>query len=190
MRESAAVSSATHAHDVRPAAPLAPTRVGAAATAAIAAGALVVARGDLSAWALAEAAGAAVLVWLAAIDLEHRLVPNRLVGATAAAMLAAAFATDPSLGAVHALAALAAGGAFLAAALLRPGALGFGDVKLVVLLGALLGADVLNALAIGFGAVGVVALALVARDGRGALARHLPLVPFLAAGAIAVLLAG
>jgi prepilin signal peptidase PulO-like enzyme (type II secretory pathway) len=129
-------------------------------------------------------------VWLAAIDLERRLVPNRIVLGSLVAVLAAVFAVDPATGAVHALAAVLAGASFLAAALVRPGALGIGDVKLVALLGALLGAGVLGALTVGFLFLGIAALALVVRDGRSALARQLPLVPFLAAGAIATLLAG
>jgi prepilin signal peptidase PulO-like enzyme (type II secretory pathway) len=47
---------------------------------------------------------------------------------------------------------------------------------------------VLTALSIGFAVVGLVGVALVARHGRPALRRQLPLAPFLALGALVVLL--
>ena len=172
------------------AAPLAPRRPAAVAGLAAAVAGLILASGGVGAWEVVTAATAGTLVWLAAIDLERRLVPNRIVLGSLVLVLAAAFAVDPATGAAHALAGLLAGASFLTAALVRPGALGIGDVKLVALLGALLGAGVLGALTVGFLLLGVAALALVVREGRSALARQLPLVPFLAAGAIATLLAG
>jgi leader peptidase (prepilin peptidase)/N-methyltransferase len=173
-----------------PRAPLRPAALPAAATFAAGAAAVVLARGELSAWGVVAAATAGVLVWLAAIDLESRLIPNRIVLPAAAAVLAVAFALDPSRGAEHAVAAAGVGGCLLLAASLRPDALGMGDVKLGMLLGALLGADVLDALTIGFVLVAAVGLVAVVRDGRAALKRQLPLAPFLAAGAIATLLLG
>jgi leader peptidase (prepilin peptidase) / N-methyltransferase len=171
-------------------APLRPASASAAGTIAAVVGVLVLGRSDLGAWGVVVAVTAAVLVWLAAIDLESRLIPNRIVVPTAAAVLVVAFSLDASRGLEHSAAALGAGGFLLLAASLRPGALGMGDVKLVVLLGALLGAAVLDALMIGFVLVAGVGLVLVARHGRAALTRHLPLAPFLAAGAIVTLLVG
>ena len=80
-------------------------------------------------------------------------------------------------------------GALLALSLYRPEALGMGDVKLALLL--VLGLDgravvallVALALAAGFG------LLLLARFGRAAASRKLPLAPFFAAGALIALLA-
>ena len=127
-------------------------------------------------------------MWVAVIDVETRLLPNRIVLPATGLALAAALALDPARFAAHALAAVAAGGLLFAAAALRPGDLGMGDAKLALLLGALLGAAVLTALVIGFCLVALVGLALIAREGRPALRRQLPLGPFLAAGALATLL--
>jgi leader peptidase (prepilin peptidase)/N-methyltransferase len=171
-------------------APLRPAAAPLTATLGAAAAALVLARAEISAWGIAASAAAAVLVWLAAIDLESRLIPNRIVLPTAAALLAVAFAVDLSRGIEHATAAIGVGGGLFLAASLRPGALGMGDVKLGLLLGAVLGADVLRGLTLGFVLVAAVGLVIVARDGRSALKRQLPLAPFLAAGAIATLLVG
>ena len=86
------------------------------------------------------------------------------------------------------LCALAAGVFLGAAATIRPGDLGMGDAKLALLLGALLGTEVLTALVIGFCLFAAVGLTLLVRDGRPALKRTLPLGPFLALGALAMLL--
>jgi leader peptidase (prepilin peptidase) / N-methyltransferase len=143
-----------------------------------------------SGWSVVAAMTAAALVWVAAIDLETRLLPNRIVVPAAALVLAA----TPLLGLhgviEHAVAALVAGGSLFLAAAARPGDLGMGDAKLALLLGALLGGAVLQALAIGFCLVGAAGLVLVARHGKPGLKRHLPLGPFLAAGAVAALLLG
>ena len=88
------------------------------------------------------------------------------------------------------LSALVAGGFLFVAALIRPGDLGLGDAKLMLLVGAVLGRSVASALLLGFGLFAFVGLALLVRDGRSALKRQLPLGPFIAVGAIAVLLLG
>ena len=80
-------------------------------------------------------------------------------------------------------------GALLALSLIRPEALGMGDVKLALLL--VLGLDgravvallVALALAAGFG------LLMLVRFGRSAASRKLPLAPFFAAGALIALIA-
>ena len=142
----------------------------------------------VSPWHVVAAGAAGVLVWVSAIDLEHRLLPDRIVLPAAVIVLAAAAATGHGTG--HAAAALAAGLALGIAVVLQPRSLGMGDAKLALLLGALLGGAVLHALAIGFCAVAVAALVVVAREGRAGMKRHLPLGPFLTLGALAVLLLG
>ena len=97
--------------------------------------------------ALLAAAFCAVLVAVAAIDAEHRIVPNRIVLPGAAVFLVARLLLEPSL--QWPLAALAASGALLAVALAYPAGLGMGDVKLALLLGAALGATVAVALMVG-----------------------------------------
>jgi prepilin signal peptidase PulO-like enzyme (type II secretory pathway) len=64
-----------------------------------------------------------------------------------------------------------------------------GDVKLALLLGAALGPKVVPALTLGLFAVGVFAAGLVFVRGRSALKTDIPLGPFLAAGALLVLVA-
>jgi leader peptidase (prepilin peptidase) / N-methyltransferase len=120
-------------------------------------------------------------------DLGERRIPNRIVVPAAAACAATWAATG------IALFALVEGfmivGALLALSLVRPEALGMGDVKLALLL--VLGLDgrgavallVALALAAGFG------LLLLLRFGRAAASRKLPLAPFLAAGALIALIA-
>ncbi len=149
---------------------------------------IVLARTGFSGWNVVAALIAAVLVWVAAIDLETRLLPNRILLPATVFVLVASAVLAPARFPEHALAAALAGGFLFLAAALRPSDLGMGDVKLALLLGALLGGAVLTALLIGFSLVAVVALVLLAREGRPALKRHLPLGPFLAAGALAALL--
>jgi leader peptidase (prepilin peptidase) / N-methyltransferase len=169
-------------------APLRPAHVGAAGLVAAAAAAAILWRAGPSGWNLVAAAAAALLVWVAAIDLETRLLPNRLILPATVVVLAASSLLGPSGFAEHALAALMAGGLLFVAAAVRPGDLGMGDAKLALLLGALLGRTVLEGLAIGFCLVAAAGLLLLARHGKPALKRHLPLGPFLAAGALAALL--
>ena len=65
-----------------------------------------------------------------------------------------------------------------------------GDVKLALLLGAALGYAVLPPLTLGFLLMLPVALYMLVREGAAGRKRYLPLGPFLAAGAIVVLLSG
>ncbi|HSB39475.1 MAG TPA: prepilin peptidase, partial [Gaiellaceae bacterium] len=120
-------------------APMRPAHVGPALLLSACAAALVLVRTGASSWSVVAALGAASLAWVAVIDAETRLLPNRIVLPATALVLAAALLLDPARFAGHALAAVAAGGFLLAAAALRPGDLGMGDAKLALLLGALLG---------------------------------------------------
>jgi leader peptidase (prepilin peptidase)/N-methyltransferase len=141
-----------------------------------------------SAYALLAAAWCAVLVAISAIDLEHRIVPNRIVLPAAAAMLVARTLIDPSpewlLGALGAFAFL------LAAALVYPAGMGMGDVKLALLLGAMLGRDVGVGLMAGMVAAMVPSVVLLARHGGAARKMGIPFAPFLAIGAVVALFAG
>jgi prepilin signal peptidase PulO-like enzyme (type II secretory pathway) len=169
-------------------APLRPAHARVALVVAVAAAGAVLARTGLSYWNVVAATTAAVLVWVAAIDLETKLLPNRIILPSAALVLASSLVLGPRAFVEHALSALVAGGLMFLAAALRPGDLGMGDVKLTLLLGALLGTAVLGALVIGFCLVTAAAFVLLVTEGRPALKRHLPLGPFLAAGALATLL--
>jgi leader peptidase (prepilin peptidase)/N-methyltransferase len=171
-------------------APLRPNAATPSLAAAVAAGGAVLLRLEPSAWTVVLAAAAAVLVWVAAIDLESRLLPDRIVLPAAVGVLLASALFQPSETIEHVLSALLAGGLLFVAALIRPGDLGVGDAKLMLLVGAMLGRSVGSALLLGFGLFALVGLLLLALHGRSALKRHLPLGPFIAIATIAVLLLG
>ena len=130
----------------------------------------------------------AVLVTLSVIDLQHRIVPNRIVLPAAAVTLVAHTAIEPSP--AWLLGALGASGFLFFAALVHPKGLGMGDVKLALLLGAMLGASVSVALFLGFVLGLVPALVLFSRHGAAARKMAVPLVPFLSLGAVVALFFG
>lgn len=169
-------------------APLRPSAATATGALAALASVAVTVRVGVSPWTIVVAAVVWVLVWIAAIDLESRLLPDRIVLPVTAAVLVACAALQPRHAVEHLLAALLVGGFLFVAAVARPGDLGMGDAKLALLLGALLGRTVLPALMLGFVLFAAVGVFLVVREGRSALKRQLPLGPFLALGAIATLL--
>jgi leader peptidase (prepilin peptidase) / N-methyltransferase len=142
----------------------------------------------LTAYALLAAAWCAVLVALSAIDLEHRIVPNRIVLPAAAAVLAARTLVDPSP--EWLLGALGASGFLFAAALVYPAGMGMGDVKLALLLGAMLGRDVGVGMMVGMLAALVPSIFLLARHGAAGRKLGIPFAPFLALGAVVALFAG
>jgi leader peptidase (prepilin peptidase) / N-methyltransferase len=129
-----------------------------------------------------------VLVAVSAIDIEHRIVPNRIVLPAAAVALVAQTILYPSP--EWAVAALAASGFLLAAALAYPQGMGMGDVKLALLLGAMLGRNVSVALMVGFLAGLVPAAVLMLRHGSQARKVAIPFAPFLAFGALVALFGG
>lgn len=144
-------------------------------------------RFGLDAYAALAAAFSAVLVALAAIDVEHRIVPNRIVLPGAAAVLLAHTLVDPSP--EWALGAFGAASFLLAAALAYPRGMGMGDVKLCLLLGAMLGRHVAIALLLGMIA-GLVPACVAAARGRSVRKLAIPFVPFLAFGSIVALFWG
>lgn len=127
----------------------------------------------------------AVLVPAAAIDVAWRVVPDSLVVAGVLGSLGALVLLERGALGTHLAVGLAGGLAALALAGLARGGLGLGDVKLVAMLGVALGAALPRAAAWALLAAGLAALAVLARRGRGA---TVPLVPFLALGALAAVL--
>jgi len=130
----------------------------------------------------------AVLVAVSAIDLEHRIIPNRIVLPATVVVLAANTARD--LSPEWALAALAASGFLFAAALAYPGGMGMGDVKLALLMGAALGRTVPVALMAGMLAAMVPSVVLLVRHGSKARKMGIPFGPFLAIGSVVALFWG
>ncbi len=145
-------------------------------------------RFGLSGEAFVGAFFGAVLVYLSAFDLEHRLIPNRIVLPATAIVLAAQIAMDPGHGLECIVAAAAAGGFFLATLLIYPPGLGMGDVKLALLLGAALGANVIGAVLVGTLTAAFLGVALVLRQGGAARKHALAFGPFLAFGGLLALL--
>ena len=129
-----------------------------------------------------------VLVVLSAIDLEHRIVPNRIVVPAAVVALVAQTALNPSP--EWLLGALGASGFLFVAALAYPAGMGMGDVKLALLLGAMLGKLVAVGLMAGMVAALVPSVVLLARHGSAARKMGIPFAPFLAVGALVALFAG
>jgi leader peptidase (prepilin peptidase) / N-methyltransferase len=137
-----------------------------------------------------EAFVAAILVWLSSIDLERRVLPNRIVLPAAAIVLAAQCAAFPGQAVEWVVSAAAAAGFLLLPLLAYPSGMGMGDVKLALLLGAALGRLVALALILGLIAAALVGLALIARRGLAARKQAIPLGPFLALGTILALFLG
>ncbi|HEV3320007.1 MAG TPA: prepilin peptidase [Solirubrobacteraceae bacterium] len=132
-----------------------------------------------------------IVVPAALIDLEHRIIPNRLTLLGAILALVLGTLLDPAGEPERLIAGLAAGGFLLLAALAYPGGMGMGDVKLAAVMGLFLGRAVAPAILIALLA-GVLFGALViarhgAHEGRKT---AVPFGPFLAVGAIVAVYAG
>jgi leader peptidase (prepilin peptidase)/N-methyltransferase len=132
-----------------------------------------------------------LLIPITLIDLDHRIIPNRLtlLGAILAPALVAL--TAPDALAEHLIAGVAAGGFFLLAVLAYPRGMGMGDVKLAAVLGLFLGRAVGPALFVALVAGTVVGAAVIARKGaRAGRKTAVPFGPFLAFGGVVALFAG
>jgi leader peptidase (prepilin peptidase)/N-methyltransferase len=132
-----------------------------------------------------------VLEAVAVIDIEHHIVPNRILYPSFIVFvvlvgLGAAIGDDMEL-VRAAIGFLAFGGGLLLVALVSPGGMGMGDVKLAALIGLVLGAlgprYVLVAAALAILAGGIGAITLMALTGASRKAK-IPFGPYLAAGAI------
>jgi leader peptidase (prepilin peptidase)/N-methyltransferase len=132
----------------------------------------------------------ALLIAVAGIDLEHRIVPNRLVLVGALWAVVASAVVRPDALPTLLVAGAAAFGFLLVAALIHPRGMGMGDVKLAGMMGLFLGASVAPALLVGFAAGAGTGLAILARHGIAARKRALPFAPFLALGGLIGVLAG
>jgi leader peptidase (prepilin peptidase)/N-methyltransferase len=132
-----------------------------------------------------------LVVPIAVIDLEYRIIPNRITGPGAVLAIALGLALDPSGEPGRLIAAVAAGGFLLIAALAYPGGMGMGDVKLAGVMGLCLGAAVAPALFVAMLAGVVVGVAVIARKGtRAGRKTAIPFGPFLALGALVGVFAG
>jgi leader peptidase (prepilin peptidase)/N-methyltransferase len=131
-----------------------------------------------------------LLVPITIIDLEHHIIPNKLVAFGSVGAVAILAALDPGALPAHLIAAAAAGGFLLVAAVLYPAGMGMGDVKLALLLGFALGRTVPVAMMIGMISALVPAAVLIARHGSAARKMKIRFGPFLAFGGVVALFAG
>jgi leader peptidase (prepilin peptidase) / N-methyltransferase len=132
-----------------------------------------------------------VVVPAALIDLEYRVIPNRLTALGAVLALVIGLVLDPAGEPERLIAAAGAGGFLLLAALAYPGGMGMGDVKLAAVMGLFLGRAVAPAIMIALLAGVLVGAVVIARKGaREGRKTALPFGPFLALGALVALFAG
>jgi leader peptidase (prepilin peptidase)/N-methyltransferase len=146
-----------------------------------------------AAWALpAYLVLVASLIAIAVIDLQHYIVPNRIVYPTLAVaipMLVAAALLDHHTGAIKsaAIGSAAAWFGLLVVHLIQPRGMGFGDVRLAAVLGLYLGwisvRLVLWGMLLGFVLGAVIGIGLIVFGGRGR-KEAVPFAPFLAAGTL------
>jgi leader peptidase (prepilin peptidase) / N-methyltransferase len=127
---------------------------------------------------------AAMLIAVAGIDLDHRIIPNKiLLPAATWGMVATTLFRPDNIDD-----ALIAGGiafsALLLTALIYPAGMGMGDVKLAGVMGIYLGSAVAPAMLVGFLAGSVVGLLVIAREGKDARKKGIPFGPFLAFGGL------
>jgi leader peptidase (prepilin peptidase) / N-methyltransferase len=130
-----------------------------------------------------------VLLALAATDLEHRLLPNAIVGPASLVGFALASLADPSGWWTYPLSALILAGFLLVLAISHPAGMGMGDVKMAGMLGAFLGPY--GAMAIFLGALlGAIVSAALMVSGKADRHTPLPFGAFMALGALVALFAG
>jgi leader peptidase (prepilin peptidase)/N-methyltransferase len=151
--------------------------------------AVVAARGpDLE--LLVELPFVAVMVAVAVIDLEHRIVPNKILLPAAIWAVGASAVVQPDRLPELLVAGAAAFTLLLLAALAHPAGMGMGDVKLAGVMGLYLGSAVAPALFVGFLTGSLVGVGMIAKHGAGARKRGVPFAPFLAVGGVVGTLAG
>lgn len=132
-----------------------------------------------------------VLVPCALIDIERRVIPNRITGPAVLIAVVLGLVFDASGEPRLLLWAAVAGGFLLIAALANPAGMGMGDVKLVAVMGLFLGRPVIVALFLGL--LALIGGALLLARGRGLRAAgksHLPFGPYLALGGLLAAVVG
>jgi leader peptidase (prepilin peptidase)/N-methyltransferase len=125
-----------------------------------------------------------MLVLVAAIDIEHRIVPNRVLAPAALTALLLWVLADPGRLPENLIAGAAAGGFLLIAAIAYPGGMGMGDVKLAAVMGIFLGRAIAPALLVGFAVGVIVGAGIVLARGLEARKHAIPFAPYLALGGI------
>ena len=133
---------------------------------------------------------AAMLIAVAGIDLEHRIIPNKIMLPSGVAGIGVAVGLRADALPELLIAGAGAFVAFLVCALAYPAGMGMGDVKLAGVMGLFLGTAVVPALFIAFLAGTLVGVVVIARHGADGRKKGVPFGPFLALGGLVGLLAG
>jgi leader peptidase (prepilin peptidase) / N-methyltransferase len=133
----------------------------------------------------------AILVPVALIDFDHRIIPNKITAPAAVAAVAIGLAFKPAGVPEQLIAGAGAAGFLLVFVLAYPRGMGMGDVKLAGVLGLFLGREVAVAILVGVLLGVVVGSVVMARLGveRGR-KTAMPFGPSLAIGGVVALLAG
>jgi len=138
------------------------------------------------------------LIAISAIDLEHFIIPNRIVypvGFAGVALLTFAALAERKWAPLERslLGAVCAFAFFFTLHLVAPRGMGFGDVRLSFVLGLFLGwlgwGDLVGGIFTGFLLGAVIGILLIVLGGHGR-KQHIPFGPFLAAGTMTFVLAG
>jgi leader peptidase (prepilin peptidase) / N-methyltransferase len=132
-----------------------------------------------------------VLVPIALIDLDYRLIPDKITAPAAVLALVIGTLFDPSHEVERLIACAAAGGFLFVAWLAYPGGMGFGDVKLAAVLGLFLGRAVGPAMLVALVSGLVAGIVIIRRTGvKAGRKTAIPFGPFLALGGVVGIYAG
>ena len=152
-------------------------------------GAVVAARGfDNDLWL--ELPFVACLIALAGIDLDHKLLPNKIVYPMAVYGLVMSALVQWDVFPEHLIAGTGAFAFLLVAVLAYPSGMGMGDVKLAGAMGLDLGVSVVPALLAAFLTGTIFGLVVIAREGAQARKKAVPFGIFLAIGGLVGVLVG
>jgi leader peptidase (prepilin peptidase)/N-methyltransferase len=152
--------------------------------------AVVLAKGaDRDAWM--GLAFVLLLVPITLIDLDHRIIPNKLTLLGAVVAPGILLLTDPSSLTEHLIAAAAAGGFLFIAWMAYPSGMGMGDVKLAGVMGLFLGRAIAPAMFAALIVGSLVGALIIARKGaKEGRKTAIPFGPYLAFGGLVGLFAG
>lgn len=133
---------------------------------------------------------AALLIAVAFIDYDHRIVPNKIVRAGTIYAIGATLVLFPDELPERLFAGGAAFALPLLAALIHPAGMGMGDVKLTGVTGLFLGVATIPALFVAFIAGAFFGIVQMVRQGLMARKSGLPFAPFLALGGLVGVIGG
>jgi leader peptidase (prepilin peptidase)/N-methyltransferase len=132
-----------------------------------------------------------LMVPVTLIDLDHRIIPNKLMLLGAVLAPALVVWLEPDAIVEHLIAGAAGGGFFLLAVLAYPRGMGVGDIKLAGVLGLVLGRAVGPAVFIALVSGTLVGALIMARKGVAEGRKTaVPFGPFLALGGVVALFVG